>query len=71
MAFESLYGTFSIVMSVDVWWGEFNGAVATYSGFEFPWCLIVHDRPIDMNYLGAFPALVDGLVGFNEVVGLV
>ena len=71
MALESLYGAVCIVTLVEVWWGEFNSAaIARYSGVEFTLCVIVEDVPIDMNYLGVFPVLVDGLVGFDEVVGL-
>jgi hypothetical protein len=54
MALESLHGTFCIVTSI-VWWVEFNGAaIAKYSGFEFLWCLVVKDVPIDVVYLGVF-----------------
>ena len=68
---EGLYGAFCIVTWMYVWWGEFNcTAIVTHGGFEFPWCLIVKNVPIDMNDLRVFPALVDGLVGLDEVSGL-
>ena len=70
MAFESLDGAFSIVASVDVGRGEFDGAsVAADGSFELARCLIVEDMPVYVNDLGVFPTLVNILVGFDEIVG--
>ncbi len=70
MTFEHLDSAFCNVMSMDVKWGEFNGAtIAAYYGFEFVQSLIVEDVPIYDDDLRVFPVLVDGLVGFNEIIG--
>ena len=71
MALESLDGAFSIVASVHVGWREFDSAsIAADGSFELAGCLIVEDVPVCVYDLGVFPALVDSLVGFGEVVGL-
>ena len=63
-------GAFSIVVSVNVGWGEFDCASsAADGGFELMGCLIVEDVPVDVYDLGVFPALVDVLVGLDEMVG--
>ncbi len=70
MTFESLDSEFCIVISMDVRRGEFNGAhITAYGGFEFVWSLIVSNMPIYADDMRVFPALVDGLVGFDEIVG--
>ena len=70
MALEGLDGTFGIVSLVNVRRGEFNGAIVTADdGFELARCLIVKDVPVYVNDLGVVPALMYGLVGFDEIIG--
>jgi hypothetical protein len=70
MALDSLDGIFGIVVLVNVMRGEFNSAtVAADGGFELTRCLIVKDVPVDVNDLGVLPALIYGLVGFDEIIG--
>ncbi len=70
MALEGLDGAFGIVMLVNIRKGEFEGATITADGsFEFARCLIVEDVPVDVNDLGVTPALMYGLVGFDEIIG--
>ena len=70
MAFECLDGAFSIVVLVNVGRGEFDCAsIAADGGFELTGRLIVEDVPVDVYDMGVFPALVDVLVGFDEIVG--
>ena len=50
---------------------EFECAsIAADGSFELVGCLIVKDVPVYVYDLEVFPALVDSLVGFDEVVGL-
>ncbi len=69
MTLESPDNAFCIVMLMDVWWGEFNGAIiAAYGSFEFTQSLIVKDVTINTYDLRVLPGMVDGLVGFDEIV---
>ena len=57
-------------LAVGLWWCEFNGAtIAADGGFELVRCLVVEDMPVDVNDLGVVPALMYGLVGFDEIIG--
>ncbi len=70
MAFKGLDGAFIIVLSVDIRRVEFDSStIAVDGGFELTRCLIVEDVPVDVNDLGVTPALMYGLVGFDEIVG--
>ena len=70
MALKCLDGLLSIVVSVNVRRGEFDGAsIAADGSVELARCLIVEDLPVDLNDLGVFPSLVNVLVGFDEIGG--
>ena len=72
MALKSLDGTFGIVALVNVGRREFDGAsIVADGGFELARCLIVEDVPVYVNDLGVMPALMYGLVGFDEIIGFV
>ncbi len=72
MVHEGLDGVFGIVVSVNDRRGEFNGAPVTADGgFELVRCLVVKDVPDYVNDLGLMPALIYGLVGFDEIISFV
>jgi hypothetical protein len=71
MAFEGMDGSFGIVASMNVKWGESNcAAVCSYCCFQVLWSLIVEDIPVYMDDMRVFPTLVDSAISCDKVIGV-